>query len=254
VVRQAAELGLEVIAITDHDSVEGIPQALETAMSFPGLTVIPGVEINTDIPRGEVHMLGYFVDYRNDRLNQTLQGLRDSRRERGRKMVSKLAGLGIEIEWERVLELAAGGAVGRPHVAEAMVERGYVSSFRDAFAEYIGRNGPAYVERKKLTPLEALMLLIKADGLPVLAHPADIPRLDSFVFSLKKAGMVGIEVYYNSYSSDTIENLENLAKKYDLIACGGSDFHGFDNTVGTSIGSLDLPEESVERLISLGKR
>jgi predicted metal-dependent phosphoesterase TrpH len=253
-VRQAAELGVEVIAITDHDSVEAIPPALEAARSFPQLTVIPGVEINTDTPEGEVHVLGYFVDYRDARLNQTLLELRNSRLDRGRKMVSKLAGMGIEIEWERVLELAAGGALGRPHVARAMVERGYVSSFRQAFTDYIRRNGPAYVQRKKLTPLEAVNVVLEADGLPVLAHPAAIQRLDPLLSELAKAGMAGIEVYYNGYSERTIADFERLARKYDLIACGGSDYHGLDDSVGASIGSVDLPRESVERLFQLAMK
>lgn len=250
-VQRAAQLGLEVIAITDHDSVDGIPRALDAARSFPGLRVIPGVEINTDIPHGEVHILGYFIDYRNTSLNQTLKELRSSRYERGRKMLGRLAGMGIDLEWDRVLELATGGVVGRPHIAQAMLERGYTSSFRQAFTEYIGRNGPAYVPRKKVTPLEAVMLLLKAGGLPVLAHPADIESLDAFVLQLKKAGMVGIEVYYNGYSSRTIAQLQSLARKYELVACGGSDYHGLDDTIGTGIGSVGLPRESVERLLSL---
>lgn len=254
IVRKASQLGLDVIAITDHDSVEGIPPALEAAKSFPQLLVIPGVEINTDMPRGEAHILGYFIDYRDPELNHSLKELRNSRYERGRKMIAKLADIGIEIDWERVLELATGGTIGRPHIAQAMVERGYISSLHEAFAKYIGRNGPAYVERKKLTPVDAVKLILNAGGLPFLAHPADIEYLEAFVNQLKKAGMAGLEVYYAKYSPSKIARLQALAKKYDLLASGGSDYHGLDNTIGTNIGSVNLPPKSVQQFISLAER
>ena len=253
-VRKAAELKLDVIAITDHDSVEGVSPALEAAKTFPQLLVIPGVEINTDVPKGEVHILGYFIDYRNPQLNLILGELRNSRCERGKKMVAKLSEMSINVNWERVLELAGQGSIGRPHIAQAMLEQGYVSSLREAFDEYIGRNGPAYVERKKLTPIEAVKVVLEADGLPVLAHPADIEPLEPFLLQLKKAGIVGIEIYYNGYNSETISQLKRFAKKLDLIACGGSDFHGLDEYIGADMGSVNLPRESVERLISLSKQ
>jgi predicted metal-dependent phosphoesterase TrpH len=253
-VRKAIELKLDVIAITDHDSVEGVLPALEAAKSFTQLMVIPGVEINTDVPKGEVHILGYFIDYRDPGLNHTLEELRNSRYERGKNMVAKLAEMGINIDWGRVQELAGGGSIGRPHIAQAMLEEGYISSLREAFTKYIGRNSPAYVERKKLTPIEAVKVVLDAGGLPVLAHPADIELLEPFLIKLKKAGIVGIEIYYNGYNSKTIAQLKRFAKKLDLIACGGSDYHGLDEYIGAAIGSVDLPRESVERLISLSKQ
>jgi len=253
-VRKAVELKLNVIAITDHDSVEGVLPALEAAKNFAQLMVIPGVEINTDVPKGEVHILGYFLDYRNPQLNRTLAELRNSRYERGKKMVAKLAELGINVDWRRVEEMAGKGSIGRPHIAQAMLEQGYVSSLREAFDKYIGRNGPAYVERKKLTPIEAVKVVLEADGLPVLAHPADIEPLEPFLLQLKKAGIIGIEIYYNGYDSKTIAQLKRFAEKFDLIACGGSDFHGLDENIGADIGSVNLPSESVEQLISLSKQ
>lgn len=253
-VKRAADLKLEVIAITDHDTVEGIQPALEAAKSFPDLMVIPGVEINTDVPKGEVHILGYFIDYRDPALNHTLEGLRNSRYERGKKMVAKLAEIGIDIDWERVLGLAGQGSVGRPHIAQAIMEQGYVSSLREAFDNYIGRNAPAYIERKKLPPVEAVEHVLAAEGLPVLAHPADIEPLETFLIQLKKAGIIGMEIYYNGYSSETISQLKKLARKYELIACGGSDYHGLGDSIGSDIGSVNLPRESVERLILLSKK
>lgn len=252
-VQRAAELKLDVIAITDHDSVAGIGPALEAAQSYPQLTVIPGVEINTDVPRGEVHILGYFVNYRDPKLNDALAELRNSRYVRGEKMVAKLAKMGIDIDWGRVLELAGGGSVGRPHIAHAILERGYVSSFKEAFDNYIGRNAPAYVERKKMAPIEAVKLVLESDGLPVLAHPADIEPLEPFLLKLKRAGVVGIEIYYDGYAYETIALLESLAQKHDLIPCGGSDYHGLDKSIGSELGSVSVPGEAVERLISLSK-
>lgn len=252
-VQRAAELKLDVIAITDHDTVAGIAPALEAAMNYPQLTVIPGVEINTDIPKGEVHILGYFINYRDPELNRSLEGLRNSRYERGKKMVAKLAEMGINIDWGRVLEFAGSGSVGRPHIAQAMVEKGCVASFREAFDRYIGRNGPAYIERKKLAPVEAVKLVLEAGGLPVLAHPADIEQLETFLLQLKKAGVVGIEIYYDGYASKTIARLERLAQKHDLIACGGSDYHGLDESIGSDMGSVNVPRKSIEQLISLSK-
>ncbi len=254
IVRKASQLGLDVIAITDHDSVEGIPPALEAAKSFPQLLVIPGVEINTDMPQGEVHILGYFIDYQDPELNHSLEEMRNSRYERGRKMIAKLADMGMDIDWERVLELASGGTIGRPHIAQAMVERGYSSSLQEAFAKYIGRNGSAYIERKKLTPLDAVELILNAGGLPFLAHPADIAHLEALVPRLKKAGMAGLEVYYANYSPSKIARLQALARRYNLITSGGSDYHGLDNTIGANIGSVDLPPKSVEQFISLAER
>ncbi len=253
-VRRAAELKLDVIAITDHDSVEGIQPALEEAKNYPRLTVIPGVEINTDVPKGEVHILGYFVNYRDPELNRALEELRNSRYERGRKMVARLREMNIKVNWDRVVELAGNGSVGRPHVAQAMLEQGAVSSFKEAFDNYIGRNCPAYVERKKLTPAEAVKLVLDAEGFPFLAHPADIESLEQFVLKLKKAGIVGIEIYYNGYNSGTIAHLEKLAKRHDLISSGGSDFHGIDDSIGASMGSVDVPRDSVEKLIHLSKQ
>jgi len=254
VVQKAVQLGLDAIAITDHDSVDGIPSALEAAKAFPRLLIIPGVEISTDTPEGEAHILGYFIDSNDPEFIHALEELRNARYDRGLKMVGKLADLGIHIDWARVLDLASGGTIGRPHIAQAMLERGYISTLGEAFAKYIGREGLAYVKRKKLTPVEAIALILKANGLPFLAHPADIKHLDSFVHQLKEAGIVGLEAYYANYSPNKTARLIALAKQYGLIASGGSDYHGLDNTIGSDIGSIDMPQESMEQLISLRKQ
>jgi predicted metal-dependent phosphoesterase TrpH len=251
VVRVAAEQGLSVIAITDHDSLAGIEPALLAAKAVPSLRVIPGLEINTDIPDSEIHILGYFIDYQDKELKQALEKLRNSREARALKMITRLGELGIDIEWNRVLELAGGASVGRPHVAQAMLERGYISSFREAFTKYIGRLGPAYVERERLSPQEAVKLVANARGLPVLAHPADIDNVEELVVNLKGVGLVGLEAYYDGYDQKLIDSLVHLAIKYRLITSGGSDFHGFGVDNETPIGGVDVPFDCVERLIAL---
>ena len=253
VVRLAAKNGLSVIAITDHDSVDGIAAALVAAESCPSLRVIPGVEINTDIPNGEVHILGYFIDYQNDELKRALQALRHSREIRALKMIANLKNLGIEVEWQRVQKLAGGGSVGRPHIARAMLEQGHVSSLQEAFNKYISRKGPAYAERERLSPEDAVKLLVKAGGLPVLAHPADIDSLEKLVMRLTEVGLVGLEAYYNGYGPKTIHRLVQLANKYGLLTSGGSDFHGLASDE-TPIGGIDVPLECAQRLIDLAEQ
>ena len=254
IVGKAAEHGLTIIAITDHDSVDGVVPALEVAKSFPGMNVISGVEISTDVPQGEIHVLGYFVNCTDREFLAALQRFRQSRLRRAQQMVAKLRNFGILIEWGRVQELAGCSSIGRPHIAQVMLEDGYISSFKEAFAKYISRGGPAYVEREKMTPGEAAELILRTNGLPVLAHPLTINNLETVVVELKAAGLVGIEVYYNGYTDDEIKRLVSLANKYDLITTGGSDYHGLDDTTETMIGGANVPIESAERLIALAEK
>lgn len=250
---KAHNIGLDVIAITDHDTVDGIQSALSTAESFQ-LRVIPGVEISTDIKDNEVHILGFFVDYADVEFGKKLVKLRLSRQERAEKMVAKLAQLGMIISYQRVLEIAGEGSVGRPHVAQALMEKGYIETFRDAFDKFLGRNCPAYVERLKMTPEEAVELIRDTNGLPVLAHPANINDIDGMVSRLINHGLVGIEVYYQDYNIDIIKQLQKITKKYNLITTGGSDYHGDNISAGAPLGSVDVPEEAVLKLIELAKQ
>jgi len=254
IVRKAAGLGLSAIAICDHDNTDGIAPALAAAKAFPQLTVIPGVEVSTLAPGNEVHMLGYFIDCADPDLRAALGGLRNSRLERAKGMIGKLKELGIDIDWQRVLELAGDGSVGRPHIARAMLEKNYITSFKEAFDKYIGQGGPAYVERNKITPAEAVALIAQAGGLPVLAHPLTVNEPEAMIAALKKAGLVGIEVYYNDYDKAKRDNLARLAKKYDLIATGGSDYHGIDDSAETMMGNAGVPLESLERLTDLARQ
>lgn len=254
IVRKAAALGLTVISLADHDSVDGIVPALREAKNYPRLKFIPAVEVSTDVANGEVHILGYFIDYTSHELKVALGRFRDSRRRRAQGMIDKLADLGMPIEWRRVEELAGDGSVGRPHIAQAMLEKGYITSIREAFIKYIGRNGPAYVEREKMTPAEAVELIMCTRGLPVMAHPTTTDDPEAMIMELKAAGLVGIEAYYNGYTEGEIGRLVRLAERHNLIAIGGSDYHGLDDSNETMIGGVNVPARSVEQLMALAEQ
>jgi predicted metal-dependent phosphoesterase TrpH len=253
VVREAANNGLKFMSLTDHDTIDGLAEAKEAVKSFPHLKLIPGVEISTDIPEGEVHVLGYFFDYNSRELGERLERFRDSRLNRAKGMVAKLDKMGIHLDWQRVEQIAGASAMGRPHIAQAMLEKGYINSFKQAFTDYIGRNGPAYVEREKVTPAEAVALIIRARGLAVLAHPFTAGDPEAMTAELKSAGLAGIEAYYNGYSAEETERLVKLAQRNNLITTGGSDFHGIDSSESV-IGGVDLPLASVEELIAKARQ
>ncbi len=247
--------GLQVVSITDHDSTEGLAQAFEAARQFPQLTLVPGVELSTDVPGNEIHLLGYYVDPENASFQDYLSTFRASRVDRAQRMVEKLRVLGVSVEWERVKELAGDGAIGRPHIAQAMVEKGYITYPQEAFERYLGRNGLAYVERPKLVPEDAVRLIKEvAGGLPVLAHPAEIQGLDQMLRRLKGAGLVGMEVHYARYSSEQREYLAQLATHHQLLPCGGSDYHAFGTPNEPQPGDLGPPLEVAEQRLRMVER
>jgi predicted metal-dependent phosphoesterase TrpH len=253
VVGESARRELVVIALTDHDAISGLAPALAAAEVSPGLRVIPGVELSTDAAQGEVHILGYFIDYNDGELVARLERMRNSRLERARAMIAKLRDLGVNIDWSRVQEIAGKGSVGRPHLAQAMLEKGYIASFKEAFSSYIGRGGPAYVERRKLIPAAAVELILRVKGLPVLAHPLTVSDPEALVIKLKAVGLVGIEAYYKDYSADDIGKLLMLAERYNLVATGGSDYHGLDTEIEIMIGGVQVPLSAAEHLIALAQ-
>ena len=240
-----ASQGLKQVAISDHDTTEGLAEAFAAAEEFPDMRIIPAIELSTDIPGDEVHMLGYFLRHEDEELQKILREFRMGRLERGQMMVEKLATLGINIEWERVQEIAGEGSVGRPHIALAMVEKGYCKEPKDAFPEYLGRNGSAYVERSKMTPSEAVDMLIRFGAVPVLAHPAYLNDMETTIAELAEAGIVGLEVHYAQFSPETVQQLAGLADRYGLIPCGGSDYHGLGNEGEPLPGTLGPPPETV---------
>ena len=255
-----AERGLKTICISDHDTTNGLPEAFDAAAAHPDITVIPGIELSTDVPGSEIHILGYFVDHSDASLQAILEDFRSGREDRGMKMVENLNNLGLAISWERVQQIAGGASIGRPHIAQALVEAGYVKYPRDAFDEYLGRNGSAYVERPKLLPEDAVRLLVEHGALPVMAHPTysasksdreGVSSLPDILGKLKVVGLVGMEVYYGDYTPDQVEWLRGLADDFDLIPCGGSDYHALGNPDEPEPGTVGPPMSSVEALYAL---
>jgi hypothetical protein len=247
----AAKTGIDAIAITDHDTINGVIPALEAARSTPSLMVIPGIELSTDVAEGEIHILGYFINFKDPSLLHELHDLEDSRKGRAEKMVGKLNGLGKSISYQRVKELAKGSSIGRPHIAQALLEAGYISTEREAFDLYIGNNKPAYVERKKMLPAEAVKIILKAAGLPVLAHPSFVANLELVISELKTAGLVGIETHYPKYTRDQTRSYNRLANSYKLITTGGTDYHAFNDGIEAMIGSVLAAPDTVKNLIAL---
>lgn len=244
--------GLQVIAISDHDSTEGVAEAQAAAVKH-GIEIIPAIELSTDVPDNEIHMLGYFVDTEDTEFQDLLKSFRAGREDRGREMVERLRKLGLEITWEQVETIADGAAVGRPHIAQAMIERGYVSEWQEAFERYIGRTGPAYVERTRLEPEEAIRVLLDNGALPVMAHPlyyerTDTQKLKKVVSELKDAGMVGLEVHYGEFSETEIGMLANIADELGLIPCGGSDYHASGKPGEIIPGEAGPPMSAVNAL------
>ena len=246
-----AKRRVQVAAITDHDSTEGLAEAFSAAESFPNLTIIPGIELSADLPGNEIHVLGYFIQYDDVQFQKTLTNFRQGRRKRAQQMVQKLGELGVKIEWERVQELAGDGAVGRPHIAQAMVEKGYIKAVQEAFVTYLGRNGSAYVERERLSPEDSLGLIRRYGGVPVLAHPTYIKNPEEIIERLKEVGLLGMEAYYAKYSNEEIKELVDMTHRYNLLPCGGSDYHAFGTPGEPLPGEMGPPLEVVERLKEL---
>lgn len=260
VVFHAAAQGLKAIAITDHDTVAGIPEALEAGIRA-GIEVVPGVELSVKYP-GEMHILGYYIDCQNPILDRGLDLLSLYRSERNPQMVRKLQNLGCQISMEEVTNEASGGIIGRPHYAAIMVRKGFVRDFADAFELYLGVGKPAYVEKDKLTPGQGIEMIVAAGGIPVLAHPkylqlSDNIGLDNLVQELKQHGLGGIEVFYSENTPDETERYFSLAIDHGLAVTGGTDFHGSikpELKIGKGKGNLEVRYNFLERLKEIKKR
>ncbi len=212
--------------------------------------VIPGVEINTTVDTYEVHILGYFVDHSREDFQSFLRRLRTERVERARQMVERLATLGASVDWAQVQGLAAGAAVGRPHIARALVASGRVGSPQEAFDRYLGRSRPAYVPRGKLAPEDAVLVIGRAGGVPVLAHPgweASGPVVDRLPL-LVEHGLGGIEAYYPDHTPAMVATFCAVAHRFGLVITGGTDYHGGGGATGVQLGSMPVPPEAVPAL------
>jgi predicted metal-dependent phosphoesterase TrpH len=224
-VAEAARRGVRVLAVTDHDSTDGLAEAIEAARAHPPLAIVPGIEINCDVVGAEIHVLGYGMDYEAPWFREFCLAQRAERRARVYRIAERLAALGLPIDVERVFALVQEGSAGRPHVARVMLERGYVKTVREAFDKYLASGKPAHVPRKKLTPEDAVRLLRRAGGVPVFAHPGLADR-DALIESMVAAGLMGIECYYSEHSPAQRGAYLDLCRRHDLVATGGSDFHG----------------------------
>jgi len=230
IVRYAKGKGLRVIAITDHDTIEGLQEGMQEGDKV-GLEVIPGVELSADAPKGTMHLLGYYIDPACSELADKLRVLQQARMERNLAIVEKLRGLGIPIELSEVKEAPEHGQIGRPHFAYTMVHKGYAQNIQDAFDRYLGKGRPAYVEKFRFSPEEAMHFIRKAGGITVLAHPFTLKQpqpadFDALIGELKREGLDGIEVYYPEHSDGQRKLYRDVAQKYGLVISGGSDFHG----------------------------
>jgi 3',5'-nucleoside bisphosphate phosphatase len=244
-VRRAAALGVQFLSVTDHDSVNGLADALAAAP--PEMTVIPGVELTCHAGGREAHVLAYGVGIDDPPFRALLGELAGQREERARRMVDRLLGLGVEVEYADVERIAAGATVTRPHVARALVERGHVGSLDEAFARFIGRSGPAHVPKPHREPRGTFEAVRRAGGVPVLAHPGTFRR-DDLIPGLVEDGLEGLEVRHTEHSAAATRHYEALARDLGLLPTGGSDFHG---TPGhrSRIGRPRVPAEWALNLV-----
>jgi len=251
-VKLAARQGVRVLAVTDHDSTSGLPEAMAEAVEH-GIEIVPGLEINCDVPGAEIHVLGYYVDWQADWFEAFLAEQRAERRARVHRMVERLGELGVPLTAEEVFAICKEGSPGRPHVAQAMIKRGYVKSVREAFDRYLRSGGPANVPRRRLTPVEAVAVIRRAGGVPVFAHPGLAGR-DGLIPELVEAGLGGIETFYPEHSAGQIEAYSALCRRHDLVATGGSDYHGPQTGRAGTLGSPYVPVEVWQELRDRAQR
>jgi len=223
ILQMAGERGLAAIAITDHDCVDAYPHAVERGAAR-GLEVITGVELSSNIGRSVIHILGYGIDTENPALRSKLSEMKQARYVRAQRMVANLNALGIDLRFDTVLKVAGTAAIGRPHIATAMLQEELIYSFREAFDRCIGYDSPAYVEKMQIAPAEVFRLILEAGGVPVLAHPATT-RVDECIPQFVRDGLGGIEVFHSESSPAAERFYAELARKHGLLMTGGSDFH-----------------------------
>jgi predicted metal-dependent phosphoesterase TrpH len=247
-IKRAAVRGVRTLALADHDTLAGVGEAVAIGQEL-GVRVIPATELNTESEWGDAHILGYFIDPGDAQLEERLRWLRSNRGKRIELMVGKLRGLGYAIDLNRVLEIAQGGALGRPHLAEALAEKGYVGSYEEAFDTILAKDSPAYVARVGLAPLEAVELVRRHGGVPSLAHPGTVVGLEAILPRMVAAGLAGLECYYGEHSPEMTARCLQLARTHALVPTGGSDFHGRGDH-GVDLGAVFVPQETIEMLES----
>lgn len=244
-VRLATQANLAAIAVTDHDCVDGIPEALAAAAGH--LEVLSGIELTVAFRGVELHILGYLLDPHSNVVQESLVQLRATREERLQQMIQRLKPYGVAVTLEEVLQVSHHGTVGRPHLARALVARGYVKTPEEAFERFIGDSAPCFVKGAVFTPATAVEFIRGAGGVAVLAHPARFVP-DVWWPELLEAGLQGIEAYHPDHSRQMAEHYRTLAQEHQLLVTGGSDFHGAWKTNGPTVGSVTVPYECVEQL------
>jgi len=245
-VKKSSSAGLGAIAVTDHDTVEGVEPALEAGKSV-SLEILPGIELSTEYCGREVHILGYLIDYRSKKLNLKLQELKKNRVDRIYQIIAKLKKeTGLELSAQAVFDIAGDGVAGRMHIARAMVKEGLAVNTAEAFQKYIGDQCPAFVLGLKLTPAQAIALIKNAGGIPVLAHPYIIND-DNMLREIVKEGIMGLEAYYPEHAQGMVNFYLDFCEKNGLLVTGGSDCHGKAKPT-VRIGSVKVPYELVEKL------
>lgn len=242
----ARERKVAVLGIADHDTIAGLERAVAAAQRAGDIEIIPGVEFSTDWEKREIHVLAYLVDYTDPATIALADKFREGRLGRAQKILAKLDALGAPVEFADVAAIAGDAAIGRPHVARALVNAGHVATIQEAFDKYLASDKPAYVEYESASPIQAVEMIRAVGAVPVLAHPHDVQRI---VPELVKVGLVGLECYYAQYDERQQQELVELAKQYGLIATGGSDFHGLHRMGHMSaLGQVNVPIETVEKL------
>lgn len=245
VVELATQAGLSAFSLTDHDTLEGHAEA-ETACRELGIRFIPGIEFSSSTQGVEVHMLGFLIEASHAPFRQVLARQKTRRMQRIRDIVSKLQAAGVAIEVADVLAASGKGVLGRPHVAQALLNRGHVKTLREAFDRFIGPKGPGFIHGSTTSPADAIRIIREAGGVPVLAHPVYLKN-DALIEDMVRDGLAGLEVYHYSHSPGLVAQYEQMADRLGLLRTGGSDFHG-NAKEGAVVGSVNISEELVERL------
>lgn len=249
VVELAKESGLSVIALTDHDTVDGIKEAMETGEKC-GVQIIPGIEISAEYKGGDLHILGLNIDYTNETFKSKVAVCRDSRDNRNLKMIKKLNEQGFPVTWDIMMERFGANSITRAHFAKYLIDEGYVKDKDEAFSKYLNPGRPCYVSREKVSPKAAIEMILEAGGHPVLAHPLlykmNLGKIESVIVMLKGYGLQGIEAIYSLNRPEDDVALMKIAKRHDLYITGGSDFHGAikpDISIGTGKGNLRITKD-----------
>ncbi len=245
IVTKAKELGLEAISITDHDSTNGIEEAIEAGNSV-GVEVIPGVEISSEFNGKEVHILGYFINIKDPEFKRYLQFFREERVKRAERILEKLDTLGLHLTFDDVMDIAKNSAIGRPHIAKAMHAKGLVSSYYEAFNKYIGNGCPAYEKKVHLSPESAYKIITDAGGLSFIAHPAFMQ--EDMLKDLIESGVDGIEVYHPSHPAQKVKFYKGIVSEYYLLESGGSDYHGGQRNDDGNFGRFYTSYSSLEAM------